>query len=412
MRILQVNCVYQKGSTGKIVYDLHKCLQTEYIESVVCYGRGEIINEPNVYKFCSELESKVYHFLNQFGWLMYAVCPIATRRLIKIIKKEQPDVVHLHCINGYCLNIYSLLKFLGKSNIKTIVTHHAEFFYTGSCGYAFDCSKFQNEPGCHNCPIPCEATGSKWIDMTNTAWRSMKKAFNYFNEENLMFTAVSPWVMSRSALSPICNRFQCRWITNGLETKTFHPSSKSEIKKIKERIPHSDRKIILHVAASFTTDKSSIKGGFYIKQLAEMMPYYQFVVVASFIGSTEGLPDNVLVLGRANGQKELAALYSAADITVLTSMRETFSMIVAESLSCGTPIVGFEAGGPESIAIPEFTQFVEYGNIDLLKQAVEYFLKKELDADDISRMAHNKYSKETMAHGYIDVYNEIQNEIK
>lgn len=412
MKILQVNCVYQKGSTGKIVYDIHKCLLIENIESVVCYGRGETICGPNIYKFCSELESKIFHFLNQFGWLMYAVCPNATRRLIKIIKKEQPDVIHLHCINGYCLNVYSLLKFLGKSNIKTVVTHHAEFFYTGSCGHAFDCSKFQSEPGCYNCQILREATGSQWIDVTSKAWKLMKKAFSYFSEENLMFTAVSPWVMNRSVLSPICNQFQCRWITNGLETKTFYPFSESEIKKIKERIPHSDRKIILHVTASFTTDKSSIKGGFYIKQLAELMPYYQFVVVASSIGFTDGLPENVLVWGRTNEQKELAALYSAADITVLASKRETFSMIVAESLCCGTPIVGFEAGGPESIAIPEYAKFIEYGNIELLKLTVEHFLEKKFDADEISCMAQNKYSKEIMAQGYINVYNEIQNETK
>ena len=41
MKILQVNCVYKKGSTGKIVEDIHNVLIDNGIESVVCYGRGK-----------------------------------------------------------------------------------------------------------------------------------------------------------------------------------------------------------------------------------------------------------------------------------------------------------------------------------------------------------------------------------
>lgn len=407
MKILQVNCVYKKGSTGKIMYDVHKCLQIEGHESVVCYGRGELISEPHVYKFCSEAESKFYHLLNKFGWLMYAVCPIATRRLIRIIKNEQPNIVHLHCINGYSVDIYKLLKFLGRSNIKTMVTHHAEFYYTGSCGHAYDCEKFEQEPGCHSCPILCEATGNNRFDRTNIAWRKMKKAFSYFKSENILFTAVSPWVVSRSQLSPVCNQFTCRWVTNGLETSIFKPATTDEVEGIRARLPHTDGKIILHVSASFTTSKNHIKGGYYIKQLAEEMPQHLFVVVASFLGNIEGLPKNVYVWGRSNGQKELAVLYTAADITVIASKRETFSMIVAESLSCGTPVAGFLAGGPESIAIPEFTRFVEYGHLRELKGAVEDLLSNDYNAEEISQKAHEKYSKETMTQRYIKSYNDL-----
>lgn len=407
MKILQVNCVYQKGSTGKIVYDIHKCLQADGIESVVCYGRGAIINEPNVYKFCSEFESKIYHLLNRFGWLMYAVCPIATWRLIKIIKREQPDVVHIHCINGYCVNVYTLLKYLGKSNIKTIVTHHSEFFYTGNCGHAYECTKFQNESGCYDCQILREATATTLIDRTNKAWNLMKTVFKYFNEENLLFTAVSPWVANRSALSPICNGFRCKFITNGLETEIFHPSTEDDIKKVKKRIPNSNRKIILHVAASFSSNEESFKGGHYIKRLAIQMPEYQFVVVASLVLSTEGLPNNVMVWGRSNGQRELAALYTTADVTVIASKRETFSMITAESLCCGTPVVGFEAGGPESIGLKGYTKFVPYGDVSMLKCTIADFANRCKDPCSISGQAADAYSKEKMSKAYINAYKDI-----
>lgn len=407
MKVLQVNCVYQKGSTGKIIFDIHKCLQTEGFESVICYGRGAKVREPNVYKFCSELESKVYHLLNKSGWLMYAVCPIATRRLINIIKKERPDVVHLHCINGYCVDIYKLLKFLGQSNIKTVVTHHAEFLYTGNCGHAYECTKFQHELGCHDCSILREATGTDKVDNTNKAWKSMKKAFGYFKKENLIFTAVSPWVVKRSKLSPICNVFRCEFVTNGLDTDIFHPASSEEVAAIKACLPYPDRKIILHVAAAFSSKEGSFKGGHFIKHLAAKMADYLFVVVASYITSTEGLPDNVFVWGRTNRQKELAALYSAADVTVIASKRETFSMITAESLCCGTPLVGFEAGGPESIGLKEYSTFVPYGDEEKLKAAIDCYIDKDWDANVIAEKAAESYAKETMVKGYLNIYKMI-----
>ena len=52
MKVLHVNCVYKKGSTGKIVNDIHVELKKQNIESVVCYGRGDEIKDSNVYKFC------------------------------------------------------------------------------------------------------------------------------------------------------------------------------------------------------------------------------------------------------------------------------------------------------------------------------------------------------------------------
>ena len=52
-----------------------------------------------------------------------------------------------------------------------------------------------------------------------------------------------------------------------------------------------------------------------------------FVVVGSGDLHME-LPENVINVGRVESQKELAAYYSAADVTLLTSKKETFSMIV------------------------------------------------------------------------------------
>jgi hypothetical protein len=88
MKILQVNCVYKSGSTGKIVYDIHRVLQEEGIESVVCYGRGPKIYEPNVYKTSSKLLAKFNALRARITGLQYNGSLIATNKLINIIKKN------------------------------------------------------------------------------------------------------------------------------------------------------------------------------------------------------------------------------------------------------------------------------------------------------------------------------------
>ena len=102
----------------------------------------------------------------------------------------------------------------------------------------------------------------------------------------------------------------------------------------------------------------------------------------------------------------MADYYAAADLTVLVSQRETFGMAVAESLCCGTPVVGFEAGGSESIALPEFTQFVPFGDMVKLKNTVceKLDLKAQKSPKTISEEAVRVYSAARMAEQYLQLY--------
>ena len=105
MKVLQINCVYNSGSTGKIVCDISAGLKSKEIESVVCYGRGKKVNKQNVYKVSTELEAKIHSALWRLFGLQFGFSPIATAKTINIIKKEKPDAVHLHCLNGNFINV-------------------------------------------------------------------------------------------------------------------------------------------------------------------------------------------------------------------------------------------------------------------------------------------------------------------
>ena len=79
-------------------------------------------------------------------------------------------------------------------------------------------------------------------------------------------------------------------------------------------------------------------------------------------------------------------------------------MITAESLCCGTPVVGFRAGAPERITIPQFSEFVEQGDVDALYDSVKKILETGFNKEEISSVALQKYSNEKMADDYLKVY--------
>ncbi len=404
MKILQINNVYNRGSTGKIVYDIHKELQERGIKSVVCYGRGQKEYESNVYKTSYEVFAKYNALRSRITGLQYNGSWIATNKLLEIIKKEQPDIVHLHCINGYFVNIYKLFKYLKKHEIKTVLTLHAEFMHTGSCGHAYECEKWKE--GCGNCPQLWEATKSYYFDRTDKAWLKMKEAFDGF--KNLKIVSVSEWLQNRAKESPIMKKQKFNVIHNGIDTnEIFTPSSFLELK---EKHALSDEKILLFVTASFSLREDDIKGGKYIVKLAERLKRNNIkIIVVGGRDLTMELPNNIINVGRTNDQKELAKYYSMADLTVLTSKRETFSMVSVESLSCGTPVVGFKAGGPESIALKEYSEFVDYGDIDLLEKTIIKWIgvKSTSTTNNISKKAKHEYSRKKMGLEYLKVYDQL-----
>lgn len=399
MKVLQVNCVYGKGSTGKLVQDLHRGLQEEGIDSVVCYGRGAHIDEPNVYKTCPEWYSKLNNLYSRITGMMYGGCWFSTRKLIRMIRKECPDVVHLQCINGYFVNIYKLVEWLKKQRIKTVLTLHAEFMYTANCGHAQDCEKWKT--GCGRCPRFRKETKSCFVDNTPLSYARMKQAFDGFSED-LRVVSVSPWLMGRAKQSPILMDKLHSVIGNGVDTSVFRPYDTDDLRK-KHKL--GDAKVLFHATPYFSDDPHHLKGGHYILQLAKVLRERNVkILVAGNCKKGLSVPENVILLGNIADQQELAGYYSLADVTVLTSQRETFSMVTAESLCCGTPVVGFRAGGPEQIALEKYSSFTAFGNLSELNNRIFEILERKINPEEIAMAAGQKYAKEVMIRAYADCY--------
>lgn len=393
MKILQVNNVYADKSTGKITKVIHDGLLSRGWEAKVAYGRGRTVDEPGVFRLCPDWYGKANNLLSRITGIPYGGCLLSTWRLMALIRREKPDVVHLQCINGYFVNIYRLIRWLKKHKIKTVVSLHAEFMYTANCGHAFSCDQWKN--GCKKCPDPGKAVKSLLFDRTGRSWRRMKEAFAGF-EEDCIVCPVSPWTEERARQADILKNFRFRTVYNGIDAeKTFC-----------RPVPQAPEKAVLHVTAHFNTDPDHPKGGYYVAELAKRMKDVTFYVAGRADGQLQ-LPENVHLLGHLQDQKALAELYRKVKLTVLTSRRETFSMPCAESLCCGTPVVGFKAGAPEMIAMEGYSQFVEYGDLDGLEQAVRTWLDDEaLDRDQLAARAAEVYGARQMVENFARVYKE------
>lgn len=405
MKVLQVNSVYPLWSTGKITHDIHTVLLQKQHQSIVCYGRGPLIEADGVYKICTERFSRINRAWIRISGIMYGGHLYSTCKLIRIIQKEKPDVVHLQCINNAFVNIYRLITYLNRHKIKTVLTLHAEFMYTANCGHALECERWKT--GCGKCPRLKQETRSLGIDATAYSWCRMKKAFQGF-DKNLIVVSVSPWLKDRAAQSPILLEKRHEVVYNGLDTTVFHYRGETNIR---QQLGISDyAKMIFHVTPNFTGNPLNLKGGIYMIELAKRMPDINFVVAGPTFGPMPQVPDNMIVLGPVEDSTYLSQLYSAADITILTSKKETFSMVCAESLSCGTPIVGFKAGAPEQISLSDYSKFVEHGDMEALQSTVEDFLNMKFDRQEISYAACATYAKEVMGENYIRIYQQLLKE--
>lgn len=397
--LLDVNCKH--SSTGKIVYDLYTEFNNNGCRAAVCYGRGPLVDEPDIYKFSSNTEVYVHALLTRITGLTGCYSYFATRNLIKFIDEFKPDVVHMHELHAYFVNIIPVINYLKENNIKTVWTFHCEFMYTGKCGHAYECEKWKT--GCNKCPGVGRYPSSMFLDFTRKMFGEKREAFNGF--DNLIIVTPSQWLADRVRQSFLGDK-RIEVIHNGIDTENiFYLRSCDHLKK-KHNI--NGKKVVLAVAPNLMSEG---KGGRHVLRLAKKMKGEKVIFILIGIGeSGEQFDSNVIALGATKNQHELAEYYSMADLFVICSQRENFPTTCIEALSCGTPICGFDVGGTKETASDGYGVFVSYGDIDLLAEIVrssfsdknKFKSKKECEL-----YGKTNYSKSLMTGNYLDLYDEL-----
>lgn len=389
--LIDVNCKH--SSTGKIVYDLYTELNNSGNEAAVCYGRGPLVKEKNIFKFGLDLETYFHAGMTRITGLTGYFSIVSTLRLINFIEKFGPNVVHIHELHAYFVNIGRLMNYLKEKNIKTIWTFHCEFMYTGKCGHAHDCEKWKKE--CYKCPQLRVYPKSLIFDFTHFMHLKKKQYFEGF--DNLTIVTPSEWLANRVRLSFINNK-NVRVVYNGIDyDKIFYPRDTTQLK---EYLGITDQIVVLSVASSLM---SQDKGGDFVIEIAKRLSNKNFRFIMIGVDNPNQINlNNVTALGAIKDQMKLAEYYSLANVTLLLSRKETFSLVAAESIACGTPILGFESGASKEV-IGENGILVEYGNINKIEKILLDFEKTKLPRI-VNSADIQKFSKEGMFKRYLNVY--------
>jgi glycosyltransferase involved in cell wall biosynthesis len=270
--LIDVNCKH--SSTGKIVYDLYTELNKNGHEAAVYYGRGPKIKEKNIFKFGIDVETYFHALMTRITGLTGVYSPFSTWRLIRKLKKFKPDIVHIHELHAYFINLKPIMNYLKNAPLKVIWTFHCEFMFTGKCAITYDCNKWQTE--CHKCPQVKEYPKSLVFDFSNPMFRQKKALFDDFN--NLTIVTPPKWLENRVKLSFLRDK-PVVVIPNGIDQTIFKPTEYTDL-DIYPLI--KDKKMILSVAADIMSEN---KGGHRILEIANKLNHRDdivFVLVGSW----------------------------------------------------------------------------------------------------------------------------------
>lgn len=396
MRILLIDVACKRGSTGKIVYDLYQQLKSNAHEAAICYGRGGVVKGDNIFKFGLDFETYFHAILTRITGLNGYFSPLSTKRLIKFIEKFKPDVVHIHELHAYFVNLKPLLNYLKKKHIKVVWTFHCEYMYTGKCGYAYECENWKSECGC--CPAVRDYPKSLFFDFTKKMFRDKKRLL-----EDMDFTIVTPskWLADRVRKSFLGNK-EIYVIHNGIDTENiFYPRDEADTGLLKRKYGIENKKIVLSVAPNIMDDR---KGGECVLELSKSFAgeNVHFVLVGADSDKTIG--NRATLIKRTANQNELALWYSAADVFLICSKRENFPTTCLEAMCCGTPVVGTDVGGTKETVPAPYGTFCSSEDTEDLVKSIRQYLLEDKAKDAISKLGKDLYNKTNMAQKYFDLY--------
>ncbi len=396
MRVLLIDVNCKLSSTGQIVYNLYTYLNKQGYIASICYGRGKIINEKNIYKFGLDWETNCHALLTRITGYTGCFSYFSTKRLIQFVESFQPDVVHIHELHAYFINDTYFLTYLASKNIKVVHTLHCEFSYTGKCGHSLNCEKWKTE--CDECPMLKSYPSTLFFDHTRKMFIEKKRAFDKIND--LVIVTPSNWLLERAKLSLFSKR-KIITIHNGIDTNIFKPVD--TIKLRRELDIKEDEKVVLALAPHLMSD---LKGGKFILKIAQELKSIAKFIFIGIDGEIGHHENNVFFMGPIYDKKKLAEFYSLADIFVICSKRENYPTTCLEAQACGTPICGFDTGGTKETCITGGSaHLVKYSDVNALEKVIYDMPRKpNMDSEWLIKNAKKLLSNDTMGENYMNIY--------
>ncbi len=343
MRVLLINSVCGIRSTGRICTDIADAMSKEGHEVKIAYGRENVPERYMKYavKIGNSLDSKVHGVLTR-GFDRHGFgSKSATRRFLKWADEYDPDLLWLHNLHGYYINVEMLFSWIkSRPNMQVKWTLHDCWAFTGHCTYftMASCDKWKS--GCHSCIQKKAYPTSYFADNSKNNYERKRAAFTGVSDMTLI--TPSKWLSDLVGES-FLSGYKTEVHYNTVDTSVF----KSTPSNFKERMGLSGKKVILGVASVWEKRKGLDD---FIKLSELLDEEYVIVLVGLSAKQIKSLPKRIAGIERTKSTKELVEIYTAADIFVNPSREETFGMTTLEAISCGTDAIVYKDTACEEIA--------------------------------------------------------------
>lgn len=400
MRLFQINTTVNTGSTGRIAEDIGLYIIKQGGESMIAYGRKAKRSNSKTYKIGGKLD-QINHLVQTRLFDTHGFhSNNSTVELIKQIESFDPDVIHLHNLHGYYLNVEILFDFLKKYNRPVVWTLHDCWAFTGHCCYfeRVQCNKWKTQ--CGECPLQFLYPESIGKDNSRLNFERKRNAFQ--GVKNLTIVTVSNWLKEQVKQS-FLNEYEIQTIYNGVDLNIFKPLDQNECK---ENLGYSGFKILLGVANEWSDGKGLHS---FIEISKNISPDFKIVLVGVKESQKKILPDNIIAVDKTNTIEELVEYYSSADVFITPSIAETFGMVVAESLACGTPCVVNNTSALPELISNDVGKVINFNNVNDVINAIRDISKENKInyKSACTSKARRLFSIETHLSNYHNIYNKF-----
>ncbi|WP_284185573.1 glycosyltransferase [Latilactobacillus sakei] len=348
MKVLIINQFCGHGSTGRISTDLYDLIEKDGGECCIAYGRYSAPKGYKTYKLGGKFNSVEHALETRFFDNHGFASRFATKKFINFIKNFKPDVIHIHNLHGYYINVNILMNFLKKIDVKIVWTLHDCWPFSPRTAY-IDYLENDKLPTYQD----AKESKNKYPEVFFPMWNNYKRKKNAFlGFSDLTIVTPSEWLTEMTTRS-FLGVYKCMTIHNGIDLKQFTPQKRNLA--LLEEYKLINKKIILAVASAWD-DRKGLKFVNLVAKYFKNDDEYKVVVIGE-LKKGNIVDNNAIHIDRTDSIQSLAEWYSLAYCLLNPTLFDTFPTTNLESLACGTPVITFNTGGsPE--AVDQYTGIV------------------------------------------------------
>ena len=366
MKYLFINSVYGIRSTGKIISTLCHELTAAGNECIAAYGREAIDDGIKTVQIGTKKDYLIHAGEARIFDNQGLASKKATKEFIEKMEQYKPDVVWLHNIHGYYINYELLFGWIKRHpEMEVRWTLHDCWAFTGHCTHftIAKCEKWKTH--CRDCIQKKEYPTSFLLDASKANYDKKRKAFT--GVQHMVIITPSEWLAGLVKES-FLKEYPVQVINNTINEEIFKPTQSN----FRKEYGLEEKHIVLGVAVGWESTKGFPDMLLLRKKLDES---YVIVLVGLTKDQFKLLPEGVMGIERTKNQKQLAEIYTAADVFVNPTHQDNYPTVNLEARACGTPVVTYNVGGsPESAG---YEHVVQENDIDALAMEITNILRKE-----------------------------------